>query len=134
MHALLGYLEEVGYTGAPRLVGDGLDDAGRQVLTFIEGRPVHPAPWTDDGIVQVARLLADLHAATVSFDRPHDAPWMPWYTHRQGPGVVIGHGDVGPWNVIARDGVPVAFVDCQLHGEMWYPSGSFQRRRSVRFS
>ena len=35
IHALLGYLEEVGFPGAPRV--RGIDAQGRGVLTFIEG-------------------------------------------------------------------------------------------------
>ena len=34
MHALLRHLEEAGFTGAPRLVDSGLDQDGRETLTF----------------------------------------------------------------------------------------------------
>jgi GNAT superfamily N-acetyltransferase len=51
-----------------------------------------------------------------SFVASADSVWMPWYTHRPGPDPVIGHGDVGPWNIIARDGMPVAFVDWDFTG------------------
>jgi aminoglycoside phosphotransferase (APT) family kinase protein len=27
------------------------------------------------------------------------------------PGEVVSHGDLGPWNTVYRDGVPVAFID-----------------------
>jgi hypothetical protein len=39
VHALLRHLERVGFTGAPRLLG--LDEAGREILTFVEGEVVH---------------------------------------------------------------------------------------------
>jgi phosphotransferase family enzyme len=137
VNALLRHLEQVGYRGAPRLVGDGIDVEGRQVLRYVEGSLVHPYAWSDDAVVEVARLLRELHDATGSFVASHDAVWMAWYTHRPGADPVIGHGDVGPWNIIARDGMPVAFVDwdfagpverldevaeairlnCQLHGD-----------------
>jgi len=29
---------------------------------------------------------------------------------------VYGHGDVGPWNIVARDGIPIAFVDWEFAG------------------
>jgi hypothetical protein len=119
------------------LIGSGVDEAGHQRLEYIEGELVHPYAWSDDGVVQVARLLRELHDATGSFVPPPDAMWMPWYTHRPTADAVYGHGDVGPWNIVARDGIPVAFVDwdfagpvdrldevaeavrlnCQLHGE-----------------
>lgn len=137
VHALLRHLESGGYRGSPRLVESGIDDAGRQQLQFVDGELVHPHAWSDAGVIELARLLRDLHAATSDFTLPPDAVWMPWYTHRPKSDPVYGHGDVGPWNVVARDGLPIAFIDwefagpvdrldevaeairlaCQLHGE-----------------
>jgi aminoglycoside phosphotransferase (APT) family kinase protein len=58
-----------------------------------------------------------LHEATSSFAVPADARWQPWFA-RDLPGdePVIGHGDLGPWNVLARDGTPVAFIDWDTAG------------------
>src|SRR5215472_6228868 len=42
VHAPLRHLEEVGFDGAPRLVGFGLDADGREMLTFIH---CDVAPW-----------------------------------------------------------------------------------------
>jgi aminoglycoside phosphotransferase (APT) family kinase protein len=36
--------------------------------------------------------------------------------HRAGPRSVVGHCDAGPWHVITREGVPVAFIDWTLAG------------------
>jgi hypothetical protein len=55
---LLRHLERVGFTGAPRLVGSGLDADGRELLTFIEGGFTHPGPWSLDGAAAVAQLRA----------------------------------------------------------------------------
>ena len=137
VHALLRHLDAARYRGSPRLVGTGFDEAGRQQLQFVDGEVVHPRAWSDAGVVELGRLLRELHDATTDFSPPEDAVWMPWYTHRPKADPIYGHGDVGPWNVVARDGVPIAFVDwefagpidrldevaeairlnCQLHGE-----------------
>lgn len=116
IHALLRHLEDVGFTGAPRVVGDGIDAAGNEVLTYIEGETVHPHAWSDDGVWQVGRLLRDLHTATASFAPPAAAKWQPWWMHQPGPGSVIAHCDLGPWNIIVRDGLPVAFIDWEFAG------------------
>ncbi len=29
---------------------------------------------------------------------------------------MIGHGDLGPWNVVAQGGIPVAFIDWEFAG------------------
>ncbi|HEX5543245.1 MAG TPA: hypothetical protein VFX60_17080, partial [Micromonospora sp.] len=70
IHALLRHLEEVGFTGCPRVVGDGIDADGNEVLTYIEGTIVHPHAWSDEGVWQVGKLLRDLHTATASFQPP----------------------------------------------------------------
>jgi hypothetical protein len=85
VHALLRYLERVGFAGAPRVVGDGFDDQGHEVLTFVEGAMVNPYAWSDDGIEQTGQLLRALH-------------------------------DAGPWNIVARDGLPVALIDWDSAG------------------
>jgi hypothetical protein len=116
VHALLRHLEEIGFTGAPRVIGDGIDADGNEVLTWIEGDFVHPHAWSDDGVWQVGRLLRDMHAATAGFRPPPDAVWQPWWMHHYGPDSVIGHCDAGPWHAVARDGAPVAFIDWTLAG------------------
>lgn len=118
VHALLRHLHAHGFAGAQQPLGSGLDPAGRQVLTFVEGEQVHPGVWSDDGIAGVGRLLRGFHDASATFEPPADAIWMPWYMHRPGGDPVIGHGDVGPWNIVARGGVPVAFIDWECAGPL----------------
>jgi hypothetical protein len=63
VHALLRHLGDVGFPAAPRLVGSGLDDDGREMLTFIDGEFTHPGPWSLDGAAALGGLLRDLHQA-----------------------------------------------------------------------
>jgi hypothetical protein len=116
IHALLRHLEAVGFAGAPRVVGDGYDGQGNEVLTCIEGQVQHPHAWSDEAIWGVGRLLRHLHDATASFRPPPEAVWQPWSFHSDAPGSIIGHCDTGPWHIVARDGLPVAFIDWTLAG------------------
>ena len=117
IHALLRHLEAVGFAAAPRLVGGGIDASGREALTFIPGNFVQPGPWSLDGAAAVGALLRDLHAATASFRPPTDARWWPWFGRTLGDGPrLIGHCDVAPWNIVARDGLPVALIDWERAG------------------
>jgi len=124
VHALLRHLEDAGFAGAPRLVGSGLDRDGREVLTFIDGEFIQPGPWSLDGAAAVGSLLRDLHQATGSFRPPPDAVWFPWHGRDLGsPVKVIGHCDVAPWNIVARDGLPVelaqlAWLNAKLHDDI----------------
>jgi aminoglycoside phosphotransferase (APT) family kinase protein len=115
--ALLRHLEEVGFTGAPRVVGDGVAADGREMLSFVPGESPQPHPWSDDGVAEVGRLLRRLHEAAATFVPPSPAVWQSWFG-RDLPGAdpVISHCDLGPWNIIAREGLPVAFVDWEFAG------------------
>jgi len=70
VHAVLRHLEAVGFEGAPRLLG--IDDQGREVLAYIEGR-VYVSPeeqagcaeiLSDAKLISAARLIRGFHGAT----------------------------------------------------------------------
>jgi Ser/Thr protein kinase RdoA (MazF antagonist) len=114
-HALLRHLEAVGFGGAPRLLG--VDDRGREVLTYIDGEavvPPYPA-WamSDAALISVARLLRDYHEATLGFRAdlhvwPDAVPGMFRSDH------VTAHNDPNLDNVVFRDGRAVALIDFDL--------------------
>ena len=116
VHALLRHLESAGFAGSPRVAGDGYDEHGREVVTYIEGEFVHPHAWSDEGVWRVGRMLRELHEATATFRPPPDAVWHPWPFHSDAPDAIISHRDPGPWNIVARDGLPVAFIDWPTAG------------------
>jgi hypothetical protein len=113
VHAVLRHLEKVGFEGAPRVLG--VDEQGREVLTFLEGETVgERRPWPgwvheDAALVDVGVWLRRLHDLTVDFRPPADAVWFsgkPWW-----PGAVIGHHDAAPYNAVWRGGRLAGFVD-----------------------
>lgn len=115
-HALLRHLEQVGFDGAPRVLG--VDDAGREVLSFVPGHALTaPAPvWglTDEALRSVGQLLRRFHDATQGFDpspyhwsHPAPAPFA---------GTGIAHNDPNLDNVVFRAGRAVALIDFDLAG------------------
>lgn len=114
--ALLRHLEAEGFEYAPRIIGDGFDEQGREVLTFVEGESPHPYPWNDDALPMVGAILKKLHLTAASFTPPNDAVWRPWFGRTLGQPSAIGHCDTGAWNIIARHGLPVAFIDWEEAG------------------
>ena len=115
--ALLRHLEAEGFDGAPRVVGGGFDAAGNEVLAFIEGERADRADLTDDGCFQLGELLRALHGGTASFAPPFEPAWMAWWGRDLlADSRVIGHCDAVPWNVLVRDGRPVAFIDWDTAG------------------
>ena len=117
VHALLRHLEAEGFAGAPRVVGSGFDVQGRETLTYLPGASPHPGPWPEDALYNLGRMLADFHGASASFVPPPDAQWRLWFGRTLGTGpTIIGHGDLGDWNIIAQDGQPTGFIDWENAG------------------
>ena len=76
-----------------------------------------PGPWTLEGVTAIGQMLRELHEATASYRLPTDAVWGPWFGRDiGGSDRVIGHCDVAPWNIVARDGLPVALIDWDFSG------------------
>jgi hypothetical protein len=73
----LRHLNDVGYVGAPRLLGrDGL---GRQVVEYVEGEPADRRPALDlAGLARVGRLVRDLHDAAETFQPPDVTRLAAW--------------------------------------------------------
>ena len=128
--AYLDHLERVGFEGSPRYLGR--DDAGRDVLTFVEGDVPGdpPEPWAaDEGLLaSVGALVRRLHEASdgflagSGFAAPAGSVWgrdlvpaVPVADPGPEP-ELITHCDVTPQNVVVRDGRAVALVDFDLAG------------------
>ncbi len=110
--ALLAHLHDRGFDAAPRPIGQGFVPDGREQLQFIEGESPQPSPWSDDAVWQVGQMLRRLHGVATMFVPEGEPRWRPWFARSlRGRHPVIGHGDLGPWNILARDGEPVAFID-----------------------
>jgi aminoglycoside phosphotransferase (APT) family kinase protein len=111
VHALLRHLEARGFDGAPR--ARGLDDRGREVLTYVEGR-TGPASLegigSDEVLVAVAQLVRRYHDAVADFQPPPDAEWR-FTVGAPRSGEVICHNDLGPWNIVFVGARPIALID-----------------------
>lgn len=101
MHHLLSYLADRSYP-APRPLG--IDDRGREVLSFIPGQSVHPdnltAIETVGAVRRAGKLIADCHRAQAGFVSPSDAAWRTEGRDPSGSSEVVAHNDLAPWNLI----------------------------------
>jgi aminoglycoside phosphotransferase (APT) family kinase protein len=112
VHALLLYLEKQGFQNAPRFLG--LDEQRREVLTFIRGEvgnyPLAHYMWSDDVLVEVARLIRRYHDAAVDFVAPEGSHWQIEYPEKS-QHEVLCHNDLAPYNTVYIDGKPCALID-----------------------
>ncbi len=96
-HALLKRLEEKRIVSVPRFLG--VDEKGREILTFIAGEVPHgDIMWTNDQLLKAVRILRAFHDATAGSELAGDQE-------------VVCHNDLGPWNIVLKNGDPIAFID-----------------------
>ena len=118
VHALLAHLADREFTAAPRPLG--VDERGREILTFLEGRTVGSRkPWplwvhADETLDQVARWMRAYHQAVADFVPPPDAVWRGGGTWS--PGLIIGHNDAAPYNAAWHNGRLAGFFDWDFAG------------------
>jgi hypothetical protein len=124
VHEYLHHLEAAGFDGSPRVLGTESD---REVLTFIDGNVANDPLWeprhghrlppyarTEVTLRSAAKLIRRLHQAATGF-RPAITSYR-FHLHPPKAGEIISHGDLGPWNTVYRDGIPVAFIDWDAAG------------------
>ena len=107
---LLAHLRAQGLTFVPEPLG--LDDEGREVLSYLPG-PVGHAPlpaWqrSDAVVAQAAALLRRLHDATADVAPDRSSGWQ---APRREPVEVICHGDFAPYNCVFDDAGLAGVID-----------------------
>ena len=111
VHHLLRHLEQVGFRGAPRALG--IDQQGREIVSFIPGDVVHPRVVDDADLARVAQVIRQFHTAAASFVQPVAAQWQTIGRDPSGVGELICHNDLAPWNLIVGE-QNWAFIDWDL--------------------
>ncbi len=119
IHRLLAHVRAKGVLWVPEPLG--LDEAGREVLSFIPGTVPHDLPewiWSELVLTDAARFLREWHDATVDFSAP-DAIWG---LSPSSPREVICHNDFAPYNCIFNGGRLVGAIDfdvCSPGSRIW---------------
>jgi Ser/Thr protein kinase RdoA (MazF antagonist) len=98
VHDLLLLLEAAGFDAVPRFLG--VDDLGREVLSFVEGEVPDDlvAGHSDEVLVAAARLIRGYHDAVAG-------------CALAGGEEIVCHDDLSPCNAVFRDGLPRAWID-----------------------
>ena len=99
--AVLRHLEDVGFPHAPRFLG--IDEQGREILTFVPGRTIWPHEMellAEGGVLEpIGALVRAYHEAMTSFGTAGD------------DGRIVLHGDLAPWNVVVGDDGTWTLID-----------------------
>lgn len=115
VQALLGHLREVGFDVAPSpTTAPSGELSDLEVVDFIPGVAGDDAcllVGTDEAVAAVAQLLRRYHDAVQGWQTEAPLVWFDGSTGTGGPDLLVCHGDVGPWNLVWRDGRIVGLID-----------------------
>ena len=116
VHELLTYLNDNGLRGVPAL--HGIDDEGREVLEYVEGRgvPIDDEIVLDTVLVEAVTWLRDYHDLADSFRPEGPRHWRAAGEVELGAGEIICHNDPGAYNWIIQSGHFVAMIDWDMAG------------------
>lgn len=117
VHALLRFLERAGFE-APRALG--VDERGREILSYVEGDThigwPEPMPvWVmdDEHLAAGVKLLRRYHDTVAAFVPPRAAVWR--FTAPP-PHEIVCHNDWAPWNALFRDRRVAVMLDWDMAG------------------
>ena len=115
VHRLLKHLEECGFEKSPKFLG--IDDEGREILSFIPGScEITATAWkSETTLVSAANLLRDLHEALTQYPTKPDDIWRYEYLDKN-QHEVICHNDFGLYNVVIQDNSCIGVIDFDLAG------------------
>ncbi len=120
VHGVLRHLQAQGFVQVPQVVG--LDPEG-EVLTYLDGEAAMrpwPAPFlATGGLETLARWLKGYHLAMEGYRPEPQAVWRAPDAVSWSPGMVVRHGDLGPWNTIWRQKTLVGVIDWDLAEPGW---------------
>jgi len=115
VHELLDYLRANGLRGIPDVLG--IDDQGRESLSYVEGRGVNVDKEIvlDNVLEEAVVWLREFHDLVEAY-RPSGARIWRGGESSLGDGEIICHNDPGAYNWIIQSGHFVAMVDWDVAG------------------
>lgn len=115
VHELLDYLRDNGLKGVPDVLG--IDDQGRESLSYVEGRGVQVDKEIvlDNVLEEAVAWLRDYHDLVDGF-RPEGVRVWRSGEAELAPDEIICHNDPGAYNWIIQSGHFVAMIDWDVAG------------------
>jgi len=114
VHQLLYWLKVQRFCSVPELLG--VTD-NEEILSFLDGEPVL-RPWKksiqcNQWIIELGTWLRHYHDAVQAFELQDGVSFI-WGPKKTKQGMVVCHGDLGPWNCIQKNGHLIGVIDWDL--------------------
>lgn len=115
IHKLLKHLENKGFGYSPKFLG--IDEKGREILSFIEGEaghyPLKDFMWSEDVLIEIGKMLRLYHDSVSDFS--FDDSWESIDNTPQ-PFEVLCHNDFAIYNLIFNYERPIGIIDFDVAG------------------
>ncbi len=110
---LLTHVRAAGFVEAPEPLAIGEHWESVRYIPGVSGDDAATLVRPDAAVAAIGRLLRRYHDAVRGW-RLEGAPrWFDGSTGTGNDGLIVCHGDVGPWNIVWEDGRPVGLIDWQ---------------------
>ena len=94
-------------------------EAGREIYQFERAESIHPKAWSDEALFAVGGLVRSLHDAGADYVPENKEGFRPWYLRElDGMHRIWCHGDIAPWNLLTRGGMPCFLIDWEYAGPL----------------
>jgi len=116
IHDLLNHLDSADFAFYPKVIE--IDRVhGREVLSYIDG-DVAMRPWpscllSDEGIIAIGKMLREYHQSIRGYAPEVGSRWRDPGAKWQ-EGMIVRHGDLGPWNMVWKSDTLVGLIDWDL--------------------
>jgi tRNA A-37 threonylcarbamoyl transferase component Bud32 len=115
IHKLLKHLENKGFIYAPKFIG--IDEKGREILSFIEGEaghyPLKDYMWSNDVLIEIAKMLRLYHDSVSDFLMEEGFEPI---DHTPQPFEILCHNDFAIYNIIFGHKRLVGIIDFDVAG------------------
>ena len=112
------FLEYLEAAGLPVEHMSRLDQTA-ETYDFVQGEMVHPYRWKERALYEMGGLTAALHRTARDFVPNEKFGYQKWCLREIGGNARIWcHGDIAPWNIITKDGMPHRIVDWEYSGPL----------------
>ena len=114
IHDYLKYLEQQSFP-APKAISINENE---EIVSYVDGNVRSQGLWDNESLIEVAKLVRNLHDISENYIPVDNAKFKPWYLSDIGDEKrIVSHGDIIPGNIIfSTDNKTMTLIDWEFAG------------------